>query len=187
MVGGEVGHEYIGVRGKRMITIREERGEDAQAVREVYLQAFGQDLEADLVDQLRQRGDDLLPLVAVMEGRIVGHILFSPAVIEKRKQTVRGMALAPMAVLPEYQRQGIGSQLVQAGIEALKQVDCPFIILVGHPTYYPRFGFEPASRYKIRSEWAVPGDAFMVLVLDEQQKDGLSGVAKYRPEFSEAA
>jgi putative acetyltransferase len=185
MVGGEVGHENIKAWGKLMITIREERPEDTKAVREVYIGAFGQELEADLVDQMRQRCDDLLALVAVMEGRIVGHILFSPAVIERRKRTVHGMALAPMAVLPEYQRQGIGSQMVRAGIEALKQVECAFIILVGLPTYYPRFGFEPASRYKIRSEWAVPRDAFMVLVLDEQQKDALSGVAKYRPEFSE--
>jgi putative acetyltransferase len=170
-----------------MITIREEGPEDAQAVREVHLQAFGQILEADLVDQLRQGCDDLLALVAVMEGRIVGHILFSPAAIEGQERTVQGMALAPMAVLPEYQRQGIGSQLVQAGIEALKQAECPFIILVGHPTYYPRFGFEPAKQYGIKSEWEVPDEAFMVLVLDEQQKDGLSGVVKYRPEFSEVA
>ncbi|MBN1255983.1 MAG: N-acetyltransferase [Deltaproteobacteria bacterium] len=168
-----------------MITIREEQPGDVQGVREVYIHAFDQPLEADLVDQLRQRSDDLLALVAEMEDRIVGHILFSPAVIERRKQTVQGMVLAPMAVLPEYQRQGIGSQLVQAGIEALKQVECPFIILVGHPGYYPRFGFEPASHYGIRSEWAVPDDSFMVLVLDEQKRNALSGVAKYRPEFTE--
>lgn len=168
-----------------MITIREEQPGDVRGVREVYIQAFDQPLEADLVDQLRQRSDDLLALVAVMEDRIVGHILFSPAVIARRKQTVQGMALAPMAVLPELQRQGIGSQLVQAGIEALKQAECPFIILVGHPGYYPRFGFDPASHYGIRSEWAVPDESFMVLVLDEKQKDALSGVAKYRPEFTE--
>jgi putative acetyltransferase len=168
-----------------MITIREEGPEDIQAVHEVYIEAFGQELEADLVDQLRQRCDDLLALVAVMEDRIVGHILFSPAVIEGREQKIQGMALAPMAVLPELQRQGVGSQLVQAGIEALKQVDCGFIILVGHPTYYPRFGFVPASQYGIKSEWEVPDDAFMVLVLDKSRRDALSGVAKYRPEFSE--
>ena len=169
-----------------MITIREEGPDDEQAVREVLVEAFGQELEADLVDKLRKGCDELLALVALMEDRIVGHILFSPAVIEGREQKLQGMALAPMAVLTEYQQQGIGSQLVQAGIEALKQAECPFIILVGHPTYYPRFGFEPASQHGIRSEWEVPDDAFMVLLLDEQQKDGLSGTAKYRPEFSEA-
>jgi putative acetyltransferase len=188
MVGGEeeVYHENIGVHGKKMITIRGEQREDAPAVREVHLQAFGQSLEADLVDKLRQGCDALCALVAVMGDQIVGHILFSPVAIEGQGQTMQGMALAPMAVLPECQQQGIGSQLVQTGIEALKRAECPFIILVGHPTYYPRFGFEPAKRYGIRSEWEVPDDAFMVLVLNEKQRDGLSGVAKYRPEFSEA-
>jgi putative acetyltransferase len=96
------------------------------------------------------------------------------------------MALAPMAVLPEYQRQGIGSALLRTGIEKLKKRQCPFIIVLGHAEYYPRFGFEPASRYGIRSEWEVPDDAFMILVIGEfEMRDGVA-LAKYRPEFAES-
>ncbi len=96
------------------------------------------------------------------------------------------MGLAPMAVLPENQRQGIGSKLIKTGISKMKNRKCPFIIVVGHPDYYPRFGFEPASRYGIQSEWDVPDEAFMILVFDEDKMRGISGVAKYLPEFAEA-
>jgi putative acetyltransferase len=96
------------------------------------------------------------------------------------------MGLAPMAVLPEFQRQGVGSGLVQAGIEILRESKCPFIIVLGHPEYYPRFGFEPASRYRIRSQWeGVPDPAFMILWLDKTMTNHVSGVAKYRDEFDE--
>jgi putative acetyltransferase len=99
---------------------------------------------------------------------------------------LQGMALAPMAVLPEYQRQGIGSALLRTGIEKLKKRQCPFIIVLGHAEYYPRFGFEPASRYGIRSEWEVPDDAFMILVIGEFEMRGEAALAKYRPEFAES-
>ena len=92
-----------------------------------------------------------------------------------------------LAVLPEYQQQGIGSRLVRHGLEYLKSAGCPFVIVLGHPTYYPRFGFEPASKYKLKCQWdGVPDEAFMVLVFDKDAlpKDG--GVARYRAEFDEA-
>ena len=169
-----------------MITIREEQSQDIESIRNLNKLAFGQTQEADLVDKLRQDCNSLLSLVAVMQNQVVGHILFSPATIESRQRTVHGMALAPMAVLPESQRQGIGSKLVRTGIEKLKKRQYPFIIVLGHAEYYPRFGFEPASRYGIRSEWEVPDDAFMILVLNEPEMHGISGVAKYRAEFTEA-
>jgi len=169
-----------------MITIREEQPQDIETIHEVNKLAFGQTQEADIVDKLRQNCDELLSLVAVTQDRVVGHILFSPAVIENRQRIVHGMALAPMAVLPEYQRQRIGSKLVQTGIEKLKKWECPFIIVLGHAEYYPRFGFKPASRSGILSEWEVPDDAFMILVLNKLCMKGISGVAKYRPEFAEA-
>lgn len=168
-----------------MITIRQEQPQDLKTIREVNRRAFGQRQEADLVDKLRQNYHDLLSLVAVIQNEVVGHILFTPVTIESAARTVQGMGLAPMAVLPEYQRQGIGSKLVRSGIEQLKKRQCPFIIVLGHAEYYPRFDFEPASRYGIRSEWEVEDEAFMILLLNESEMQDISGVARYLPEFAE--
>lgn len=92
-----------------------------------------------------------------------------------------------MAVLPEGQRQGIGSRLVRSGLDRLRDQACPFVIVLGHPKYYPRFGFERASKYGINSQWAgVPDEAFMIIVFDEGALQGVSGVARYRAEFDAA-
>jgi putative acetyltransferase len=167
-----------------LIEIREERPDDASAIREVNKRAFGQDQEGNIVDALRTNGAVSLSLVAVVNGRIVGHIMYSPITVGG---VITGAALGPMAVVPEYQRQGIGSKLVEAGNEKLQDDDCPFIIVLGHRNYYPRFGFRPASMYGIECEWAVPDDVFMLLVLDEAKMQGVSGLAKYRHEFSTIA
>ncbi|HMC11216.1 MAG TPA: N-acetyltransferase [Pirellulaceae bacterium] len=170
-----------------MITIRAERPEDSAQVRYVNELAFGQPVEADLVERLRRAATDSLSLVAEDDG-VVGHILFTPVVVESAGRQVVGMGLAPMAVLPDRQRQGIGSQLVRRGLDIVRERGCPFVVVVGHPEYYPRFGFEPASRQGLASQWeGVPDAAFMVLVLDEQAMAGVSGVAKYREEFNEVA
>ena len=164
------------------MTIREEQPEDAAAVRTVNERAFGQPAEADIVDALRKQCPDCLSLVAVVDGEVVGHIFFSPVTIEG--QELRGMGLAPMAVLPEHQRQGVGSRLVEAGIAALLRASCPFIIVLGHPEYYPRFGFVPASSFGLSCQWeGVPDAAFMALVLDEARMAGVSGIVRYRGEF----
>ena len=171
---------------KAMAIIREERPNDRAAVRDVNIRAFGQLVEADLVDTLRERAGRFLSLVAIKDDHVVGHILFTPVMITGEDMIVEGMGLAPMAVLPGYQRQGIGSELVRAGIARLATTACPFVIVLGHPSYYPRFGFEPASRHGIRSEWEVPDEAFMILVLDPARMRAVFGVARYRPEFSAA-
>jgi putative acetyltransferase len=163
-----------------LIRIREETPEDVAAVREVNRQAFGQDEEGALVDALRASGAVLLSLVAVQDHQVVGHIMYSPLQVG----VVTGAALAPMAVLPDHQGQGIGSQLVRAGTSRLKESGCPFIIVVGHAHYYPRFGFTPASDWGITCEWEVPAEAFMLLVLDHARMASVSGRAVYRPEFS---
>ena len=168
-----------------MITIRPERPEDASRVRYVNELAFGQAAEADLVERLRQAGTDAVSLVAE-DDAVVGHILFTPVVVENAGRRVLGMGLAPMAVLPDRQRQGIGSLLVKRGLDILGERGCPFVVVVGHPEYYPRFGFEPASMHGLVSQWeGVPDAAFMVLVLNTHAMAGVSGVAKYREEFNE--
>lgn len=163
-----------------MLEIREERPNDIAAIHDVNRQAFGQDQEGNIVDALRANGAAMLSLVATLNGRVVGHIMYSPITVGE----LTGAALAPMAVLPEHQRQGIGSKLVEAGIQKLKDAGCPFILVLGHADYYPRFGFKPASTLGIKCEWEVPDNAFMVLVLDEEKMQGVSGLARYRQEFS---
>lgn len=117
----------------------------------------------------------------------MGHILFTPVVIEDAEQAIEGIGLAPMAVLPDRQRQGIGSKLVQRGLEILREWDCPFVIVLGHPEYYPRFGFEPASRYNLKSQWEeVPDEAFMIVIFDHNVLQDAGGVARYRDEFNAA-
>jgi putative acetyltransferase len=170
-----------------MITIRCERPEDYPRVRHVNEQAFGQPIEADLVEKLRDACADAVSLVAE-DDTIVGHILLTPVVVEGAERPVLGMGLAPIAVLPDRQRQGIGTQLVRRGLAILRERGCPFVVLVGHPEYYPRFGFEPCSAHGITSQWeGIPDKAFMILVLDAHAMAGVSGVAKYRKEFNEIA
>jgi putative acetyltransferase len=168
-----------------MSTIRPERPEDASQVRIVNELAFEQPTEANLVDRLRQACDESLALVAEDDG-VVGHILFTPVVIESAGRRVRGMGLAPMAVLPARQRQGIGSKLVRRGLEILRERGCPFVVVIGHPEYYPRFGFEPASLHGLACQWeGVPDAAFMISILDADAMAGVSGMARYRNEFDE--
>jgi putative acetyltransferase len=169
------------------IAIQREHFEDIPAIRFVNEQAFGQPQEADIIDALRQSCDDLLSLVALHQGQVVGHILFSPATISHGKDGMHGMGLAPLAVLPAYQRQGIGSKLVETGLEILSERSTPFVIVLGHAKYYPRFGFERASRHGILCQWqGVPDEAFMILVNDIEAFQGVQGVAYYRAEFDAA-
>lgn len=162
-----------------LVEIREERPDDVAAIRDVNQRAFGQDQESNLVDALRSNRAALLSLVATLNDRVAGHIMYSPATIGD----ITGAALGPMAVLPEHQRQGIGSKLVEAGNRKLKEAGVPFIIVVGHPNFYPRFGFKPASAVAMKCEWDVPDDVCMLLLIDERKMTGVSGLVKYRHEF----
>jgi putative acetyltransferase len=166
-----------------VIEIREEHPADTAAVREVNDRAFGQDLEGRIVDALRSNGAVVLSLVATLNDRVIGHILYSPVTIGD----ATGAGLGPMAVLPEHQREGIGGRLIDEGRRRLEAQGCPFVIVVGHDTYYSRFGFVRASVHGITCEWDVPDDAFMVQVLDTSKMTGVVGMARYRHEFSMSA
>jgi putative acetyltransferase len=169
------------------VVVRVERPADVAAIRQINELAFAQTLEADLVDQLRESCSDSVSLIAENAGVVVGHILFTPAVIEAEARFVPGMALAPMAVHPDWQRHGIGSRLVERGVLHLRERRCPFIVVVGHPDYYPRFGFERAYLHRIACQWeGVPDEAFMILILEPQVMVGVSGIARYRKEFDAA-
>jgi len=170
-----------------MLVIREESQLDIPTVRALNIAAFGQETEADIVDAIRTDCADAVSLVALDGQEIVGHIFFSPVLIECENETVQAMGLGPMAVWPQQQRQGFGSLMVKAGIEAMRQLGCPLIVVLGHPDFYPRFGFRPASRLGLRCQWpGVPDEAFMTLVLDEQATTGVSGTVWYRQEFDQA-
>jgi len=162
------------------VNIRREGPADSYAVRRVNDLAFGRPDEYQIVEALRTNGGVTLSLVAEAEGEVVGHIMFSPVTIDGQYQAV---ALGPMAVLPEHQRRGIGSQLVQAGLDTLREEGHEALFVIGHLEYYPRFGFVPASRFGIRWERPVPDEALMALELKPGALAGKAGVVRYRPEF----
>jgi len=168
-----------------MIQIRQERPGDELAIHHVNEQAFDSPAEADLVDALRERGAFVLSMVALEDDTIVAHILFTEAITDDPDVTFKAIGLAPMAVLPEYQRKTVGSQLLKAALDKCRQSGYDAVIVLGHPEYYPRFGFTSAKPRGIQCEFDVPDDAFMVLELRENALDGWTGIIKYQPEFND--
>ncbi len=165
-----------------VIHVRREEPRDRGAVRRVNLLAFGQATEADLVDAVRGR-PGVLSLVAADGEEVAGHILFAPVRIEGVGRERVAVGLGPMAVVPDRQRQGIGSQLVRAGLAECGARGDAVVVVVGHPRYYPRFGFVAAGSRGLRCPWPVPDDVFMALELRPGALEGISGVVRYLPEF----
>lgn len=170
-----------------MFIIRAETEADHSAVHEVNERAFGRAGEADLVDALRRNARPQISLVAELDGRIVGHIFFSPVSIESEGSNSYALGLAPMAVLPEFQNQSIGSRLVRRGLEESLSMGHEVVVVLGHPDYYPRFGFVTAKRKGLLCEYDVPEEAFMVVELREGALAGRRGLVRYRPEFSDVS
>lgn len=167
------------------VKIRRETAGDHQNITVVNNLAFGQKNEGQLVMRLRKtkKFNPGLSLVAEVQGRIVGHILFYPIEIRSEDKVFPSLALAPMAVLPEYQRQGSGSQLVEEGLKKARKLGFSSVIVLGHAAYYPRFGFEPAGKWGIRPPFEVPDDVFMALELVRDGLKDIQGTVEYPPEF----
>ena len=165
--------------------VRPERPGEESAIRLVNDRAFGQPDEGDIVDRFRQGGRIVASLVASSEdAAVIGHILFTPVAIDP-PSAIRAVGLGPMAVEPLRQRHGIGSALVHAGLRTCGDLGCDVVVVLGHPEFYPRFGFKPASAFGLRCTYAVPDDVFMAIEL----KPGVlaapgGGTVHYGPEFS---
>ena len=169
-----------------MIQIRFENSSDQTAIRTVNQAAFGQPEEANLVDRLRAGCPEQLSLVAIREDQqLIGHILFTPAVIDYTDGShIKGWGLAPLAVLPEFQKQRVGSHLVQAGLQELENRSQPFVIVLGHPEYYRQFGFEPAWQYGLTCDFTGENrDAFMIHFPGNDCFQKKPGRALYHPVF----
>jgi len=165
------------------IIIRDEQSRDHATVRAVNIAAFAQEDEALLIDRLRDIGVPMVSLVAEIDGTIVGHILFTPVVVEADDAPWQAMAIGPMAVEPKWQRRGVGSALVEEGLQRCNETRTPAVFVLGHPSYYPRFGFTPASRIGCRCQWNVSDDVFMAKVLAPSEVYG--GLVHYHPIFDE--
>ena len=164
--------------------VRFERPADIPHVQAVNVAAFDSPTEANLVDALREQAD-VISIVAEQDGHILGHILFSPVRLTGADD-LRAVALAPMAVAPERQRTGIGSALVREGLAHCQRQGVGAVFVVGHPEYYPRFGFRPASGFGITCEFEVPDEVFMAMELSPGALKGRAGRLFYHEAFRAA-
>jgi putative acetyltransferase len=168
-----------------MLEIRQQLPQDDLAVHQVNALAFECEEEAHLVEAIRASPDAIpeLSLVAVINGKIVGHILFSPIVIDTVAGPLPAISLAPLAVLPGYQHRGIGSALVRWGLEACRQLGHRIVIVLGHPKYYPRFGFSTELAKDLGCPYGEVGEAWMALELQPGALTDVRGVVRYPPAF----
>ena len=165
------------------LEIRAARREDEPAIFGVHEAAFGRPAEAELAQKLARREPNCVSLVACEDGDVIGHVLFSPVEVDGRRFAVSPMGLGPVGVLPGRQRSGAGIELCRAGIEACRKLGAPFLVVLGHTTYYPRFGFAPAVRFGLTFADAPPRDAFMAMELVPGALADASGRVRYAPEF----
>ena len=167
------------------LLIRQEWAGDVGAIWEVQREAFGRPEEAGLVDQLRQQQSLALSLVAVWPGQLVGHLAFSPVLLEPPAGPISVLGLGPLAVLPNYQRQGVGAQLVWVGLAHCRQQGHQAMVVLGSPSYYGRFGFVPAGNFGLRSTFDVPAELFMAQELQPGSLAGHQATIHYHPAFSD--
>jgi putative acetyltransferase len=166
------------------IGVFEDWPEHALDVTWVHEHAFGRPAEAAIVAAVRASRVPTISLVAAVNRVIVGHVLLSPVTVDGRDER-HGLGLGPIAVKPEHQRHGVGSALMREALRRARLLGYGFVVVLGWHAYYARFGFVPASRFGLRYEGDVPDEAFMALPLGEGALDGLAGVVRYQPAFSD--
>lgn len=174
-----------------MITIRQERQTDYRKTEEVVQQAFlheefSDKKEHELVKRIREC-DAFIPelsIVAVDE-KIVGHIMLSKITIEQGATSVESLALAPVSVARSHQKKGIGGKLIAYALEKAKELGYGSVVVLGHPEYYPKFGFKKASEWNIKAPFEVPDEVFMVMELTENSLEGVEGIVQYSSAFAE--
>jgi len=170
----------------RAAAVRAEEPGDARAIRRVVVAAFKGQLEADLVDTLRRHGKVSASLVATFGHAIVGHVLLSDVALHGPGLSPRGAGLAPLAVRPALQRRGIGTALMRAALAGAREAGYGFVVLLGDPAYYRRFGFRTATTLGLACEFDAPEEAFMALELAPGALSGAGGLVRYEPEFDAA-
>jgi len=165
--------------------IRHEKKSDYSTIYEINKLAFNGENESKLIQTLRksENFNKNLSLVAVNGEKIVGHILFTPITIETKEKSFLALALAPLAVHPEFQNQGIGSLLIKQGLNACERLKYGIIIVIGHPKYYPRFGFIPAINKGLKVPFEVREEAFLVKENISGSLNGVEGTVKYPQPF----
>jgi putative acetyltransferase len=167
------------------VLILNETPDDYDAIKEVNDKAFRQKQEGDLVEKLRKKTDYIsdLSLIAIHNNKIIGHILFFPVTIKYKNKEELTLSLAPMAVLPEYQNKGVGGTLIRAGLKKAKKIGFNSVVVLGHPGYYPRFGFRKTSEWNIKEPFGVPDEAMMAIELKEGCLDPGGGIIAYPNEY----
>jgi predicted N-acetyltransferase YhbS len=170
------------------IFIRKEEERDYTEVEKLLTTSFGQENESILVNRLRKNPDFIseLSLVAEDKDTIVGYILFFPIIISSGEVHHESLALAPMAVPPDFQSRGIGKQLIQKGLIKAKEKGFNSVIVIGHPEYYPKFGFKPASKWDIKAPFNLPDNVFLALELKDRALKNVAGTVQYPVEFNDA-
>jgi len=172
------------VNTREHIYVREENSSDVKTIWDINSEAFETDDEAKLVNALRDSGCTFISLVAEENNDVIGHILFTPVKLSSGVQ-VKILGLAPMAVLTQYQNTGIGSKLVERGLGNCKSHGFDAVVVLGHPDFYPKFGFVPSVEYGIKSEYEVPDEVFMILELVPGSLINCKGIIKYHEVFNE--
>lgn len=169
------------------IKIRSEKKQDYNKITEINNLAFGQKNEGKLIENLRKTDNFIteLSLIAENDNEMIGHILFYPVIIKSENTKYKSLALAPMSVIPKYQRKGVGTKLVIEGLNIATKLGYESVIVLGHSEYYPKFGFKPASKWNIKAPFEVPDNVFLALELKANSLKDKSGIVEYPKEFNE--